>query len=297
MAKKRILGTEKLFEETEVVTAAFADQPDVLTREIPISRVVPSRFNARRTYGLASQDELARSMAEHGFIGALDGRELPDGRVELAYGSRRLLAAKAAGLRTVPVTLRDWSDAQMCFVSLAENLARENLIAGDEAAMVRQMRDDLALAIQDISRGTGKSDLWVKERLAVGEASTAPDQKGPEEQALEQIVASLLKGAPVYSQDVPFDEALDPLRQTAPGDSPERNGRPKPQPAGSTLVPPGAPWVATGSTMLVLAMEALNGFDAASLPDGEIDEALNWLNRRAGKVATLIVSLEDGGQT
>ena len=278
MAKKRIPGTEKLFEETEVVTAAFADQPDVLTRQIPISRVVPSRFNARRTYGLASQDELARSMAEHGFIGALDGRELPDGRVELAYGSRRLLAAKAAGLRTVPVTLRDWGDAQMCFVSLAENLARENLIAGDEAAMVRQMRDDLALAIQDISRGAGKSDLWVKERLAVGEASTAPDEKDPEEQALEQIVASLVKGAPqerdvapVYSQDVPFDESLDPLRQTAPGDSLEGTERPQPRPAGSTLVPPGAPWVATGSTMLVLAMEALNGFDTASLPDGEID--------------------------
>jgi ParB family chromosome partitioning protein len=171
MARKRIHGTDKLFEETEAVTAALAEQEDsVVQQHVSINRIVPNRFNPRQVYPRETLDELIRSIHTYGFIGALDGRELEDGRVELAYGSRRFLAAKAAALPTLPIFLHDWDDNQMRFIALVENLAREDLTPIDEANTVAQMREVLGLSTRDISQRIGKPRSWVQDRLALYEA-------------------------------------------------------------------------------------------------------------------------------
>ena len=123
MAKKHIAGTDRLFEETERVTAIFARGDDVPQQFVPLPRLVPNRFNPRQNYSRETLNELVQSMQTYGFIGALDGRELPDGRVELAYGSRRLLAAKAVNIAAIPVFLHQWDDEQMRFIALIENLS------------------------------------------------------------------------------------------------------------------------------------------------------------------------------
>lgn len=299
MAKKRILRTEELFAETEEVATALAGQVDAGPQHVPVNRLVPNRFNPRQTYPLDSQQELARSMREHGFIGSLDGRELPDGRVEVAYGSRRLLAARDAGLRTIPVALHDWSDAQMCFVSLAENLAREALSSAEETAMVRQMRDGLRLAAQEIVDRAGWPATWVDERLAAGDAAAAVEERNPEEAALDEIVASLVDTpgpASVYRQEEPFDDSfgmLPGVPAVAQHRKPRRRGDATP---GSTmaLTPP---WVATGTTMLEMATVALDGFEPDTLPGEEVDVALRWLGQLGDRVASLSEILQARGQT
>jgi ParB/RepB/Spo0J family partition protein len=289
MAKKRIVGTEQLFQETEEIATALAAQPEVLPRHIPIARLLPNRFNPRRHYPGAAQDELVRSMAEHGFIGALDGRELPDGKVELAYGSRRLLAARSAGLSTVPVTLHEWSDAQMCFISLAENLAHVDLDQSDQASLVRQVRDELGLVASEIAEMAGKSATWVDERLVSAEQTVESGESDAEVAALEEIVASLAAG--VYKQEETLEEALglpepelsvDPRRGTA--------GRHE-ESASPTLIPH-RDWTATGNAMLVLAFDALTGFEPDSLPEREVEEALGWLVQLGEAVTSFTTALE-----
>jgi len=299
MAKKRILRTEELFAETEEVAAALAAQVDAGLQHVPVIRLVPNRFNPRQTYPLDAQQELTRSMRQHGFIGALDGRELPDGRVELAYGSRRLLAARDAGLRTIPVALHDWSDAQMCFVSLAENLAREALSSVDETAMVRQMRDRLRLAAQEIADRAGRPAAWVDERLTAGDAAAALEEQDPEEAALDELVASLVDTpgpAPVYRQEEPFDASFG-MRPRVPAVAqhgrPQRRGDAAPGPTTA----PTPSWMATGTTMLEMAMAALGGFEPDTLPGEEVDDALRWLGQLGHRVASLLEILEARGQT
>ena len=289
MAKKRIVGTEELFEETEAVAAALAAQPDVLPRHVPIGRLLPNRFNPRRAYPRDAQDELVQSMEEHGFIGSLDGRELPDGKVELAYGSRRLLAARAAGLSTVPVTLHEWTDAQMCFISLAENLAHVDLDSVDEASMVRQIRDGLGLVASEIGGMAGKSTSWVDERLATGDAGAALPESDAEVAALDEIVASLAAG--VYKQDETLGNALGLPQPEVSGDRSRGTERRRDQGSSSALISH-RDWAATGSAMLVLAFEALTGFQPYSLPVEEVGEALGWLGQLGEAVASFVGALE-----
>jgi ParB/RepB/Spo0J family partition protein len=289
MAKKRIVGTEQLFQETEEIAAALAAQPDLLPRQIPVARLLPNRFNPRRHYPGDAQDELVQSMAEHGFIGALDGRELADGKVELAYGSRRLLAARSAGLTTVPVTLHEWSDTQMCFISLAENLAHVDLDEADQASLVRQIRDQLGVEASDIAEMAGKAPSWVEERLASTEDAEEPTGSDAEVAALEEIVASL--AASVYKQEETLEEVLglpEPEVSVGRGRGPARRHEESASPA---LIPH-RDWTATGIAMLVLAFDALMGFEPGSLPEQEVGEALGWLGQLGEAVTSFTTALE-----
>ncbi|MHB0878231.1 MAG: ParB/RepB/Spo0J family partition protein [Anaerolineae bacterium] len=157
--------------------AAATQQPAdtgllLAARLLPVDRLLPNRFNPRRDYDADALTELEASMREHGFIGVLDGRELADGRIELAYGSRRLRAAMFAGIEAIPVIVRDWDDARMRFVALVENLSRQDLTPLEQAAAVGELRDAAGLSVRDLAARLGKPVTWVQDCLAL---HAAPD--------------------------------------------------------------------------------------------------------------------------
>ncbi len=167
MPRKRIEGTQQLFEESQLLSAAISDGEQAERRDVAVDLLLPNRFNPRHEYPAEALEELVASMREHGFIGALDGRELPGGKVELAYGSRRLLAARQAGIRTVPVILRNWDDNRFRFIALVENLVREDLSPLEQAQAVGELHDALGMSIRDIAARLSKSKSWVEDRLAI----------------------------------------------------------------------------------------------------------------------------------
>jgi ParB/RepB/Spo0J family partition protein len=115
-------------------------------------------------------EDLVASIREHGFIGALDGR-LVEGRVQLGYGSRRLLAAKETEIERLPVYLHDdWDDQQMLVIALVENVQREDLTPLQEALSVGQMHQNLGWSVRQIARRTGKPKSWVQDALALFKA-------------------------------------------------------------------------------------------------------------------------------
>lgn len=165
---------------------------------------VDNPFQPRSEYDKAGLFELAESMIQHGFVGRLLGRPVVPtgeavGRVELAYGHRRIRAARIAKLETVPVELRFLSDRDMAELGLLENLQREDLTIEEEAAAYAQLRDRFGLSIRDLAHRTGSSKSRVERLLLLTDAAPAV-MRGIAQGVLSQTTAEAV------ARDVPVAE-------------------------------------------------------------------------------------------
>jgi ParB family chromosome partitioning protein len=166
MPKKPTI-TGQVLEESEALERLIGIREKATLHDVLIEDIDPNPFNPRQDFTVV---DLVASIREHGFIGALDGR-LVGGRVQLGYGSRRLLAAKEAGIERLPVYLHDdWDDQQMLVIALVENVQREDLTPLQEAASVGQMHQNLSWSVREIVRRTGKPKSWVQDALAIFKA-------------------------------------------------------------------------------------------------------------------------------
>jgi ParB family chromosome partitioning protein len=163
MPKKPTI-TGEILEESEALERLIGARERAALHDVLIEDIDPNPFNPRQDFAV---EDLVASVKEHGFIGALDGR-LREGRVQLGYGSRRLLAAKEAGVERLPVYLHDdWDDQQMLVIALVENVQREDLTPLQEATSVGQMHQNLGWSVREIARRTGKPKSWVQDALAL----------------------------------------------------------------------------------------------------------------------------------
>jgi len=166
MPKKPTI-TGEILVESEALKRLIGIRERATLHDVLIEDIDPNPFNPRQDFAV---EDLMASMKEHGFIGALDGRLL-EGRVQLGYGSRRLLAAKEAGIERLPVYLHDdWDDQQMLVIALVENVQREDLTPLQEAASVGQMHQNLGWSVREIAKRTGKPKSWVQDALALFKA-------------------------------------------------------------------------------------------------------------------------------
>lgn len=168
MPKKPTI-TGEILEESEALERLIGARERATLHDVRIEDIDPNPFNPRQDFAV---EDLVASMREHGFIGALDGRLVEEQRtgrrVQLGYGSRRLLAAKEAGIERLPVYLHDdWDDQQMLVIALVENVQREDLTPLQEAASVGQMHQNLGWSVREIARRTGKPKSWVQDTLAL----------------------------------------------------------------------------------------------------------------------------------
>lgn len=174
MAKKRkpeetavLSGADLLGGENQAIQRLIGARAHTQLSYVRVEDIDTNPFNPRQNIDVT---ELVESMREHGFIGALDGR-LQGRRVQLAYGARRLAAARAAGIEQVPVYLHpDWDDNTLLTISLVENVQREDLTPLETALAIMQMNENLGWSQRDIAKRTGKSHSWVRDMLAVAKA-------------------------------------------------------------------------------------------------------------------------------
>lgn len=132
------------------------DSRESLPRQIGVDRISANPLQPRRLFDEAKIDELAASIRNSGIIQPLLVRRSGDG-YELIAGERRLRAAVRAGLREVPVVVREASDHESLQLALIENLQRENLNPIEEATAYRRLQDDFALSQEEIAGRVGKS--------------------------------------------------------------------------------------------------------------------------------------------
>jgi ParB family chromosome partitioning protein len=116
-------------ETVPVAVAAPAAPARPLTLFLcPLEKIVPCRTQPRQNFDAAALDELTASIQSHGVLEPLVVRRLPgEERFEIVAGERRWRAAQRAGLREVPVHVRDVNERSAFELALVENVQREDL--------------------------------------------------------------------------------------------------------------------------------------------------------------------------
>ncbi len=134
-------------------------------RSIPLGRVKPSPDQPRKRFDDASLGELAESIKRHGVIQPLIVE--PDGEdgFRIVAGERRWRAAAMAGLREIPVIVREFGLEKRLEVALVENVQREDLNPVDEAEAYRQLMEITALTQDQVAERVGKSRSAVANSL------------------------------------------------------------------------------------------------------------------------------------
>lgn len=136
-------------------------------QQIPVDKIAECDHNPRRHFDAERLAELSASVLEHGVLTPLLVRTRPSGKAifELAAGHRRLRAAKAAGLKTVPAIVREMDDRQFAEVLCIENLQRQNLDELDEAEGFRQLLELAGYDVPAIALKLARSEKYVYDRL------------------------------------------------------------------------------------------------------------------------------------
>ncbi len=130
-------------------------------REIPLELIQPNAHQPRRSFDQARLAELAESIRTRGVLQPIVVRPLPGGSFELVAGERRLRAAQMAELETIPALVRDADDWERLDLALAENMARVDLNAVEEARACAMLVDDLGLTKEEVGRRVGRSRVAI----------------------------------------------------------------------------------------------------------------------------------------
>jgi ParB family chromosome partitioning protein len=161
MARKTGLGRG-----LDALIAPSKPAPQSGVGEIPVSRIQPNPRQPRTHFDEADTAELAASIREHGVIQPLIvtvGAE--PGEYVLIAGERRWLAARLAGLGTVPAIVREVSDQSRLEIALIENLQRTDLGPLEAAEAYRQLVEDFGLSHKEIADHVGKDRVTVSNTL------------------------------------------------------------------------------------------------------------------------------------
>lgn len=142
--------------------AASAGTP--VGRIIPIDQLDPNPNQPRQVMGDLS--ELIASIAEKGIIEPIVVRQRGN-RFQIVAGERRYQASVQAGLRELPVVIRDADDTEVLELALIENLQRKDLTPFEEAEALHGLAERCAYTHEDLARRLGKSRTSVTESLAL----------------------------------------------------------------------------------------------------------------------------------
>ena len=131
---------------------------------IPIDRIDPNPNQPRQVMGDLS--ELIASITEKGIIEPLIVRQRGE-RFQIIAGERRYQASVQAGLRELPVVIREGDDTEVIELALIENLQRKDLTAFEESEALHGLAERCGYTHEDLARRLGKSRTSVTESLAL----------------------------------------------------------------------------------------------------------------------------------
>jgi len=148
----------------EVTTSKKITKAEYSDFMLNLSKVEPNPDQPRKEFDQTSLDELAASIKEHGIIQPIVVIK-KDKHYEIVSGERRWRAAKLAGLKSVPVIVKNLTPQQAMEISLIENLQREDLNPLEEASGYQQLMSAFSLKQEDVAKKVGKSRTAVANSL------------------------------------------------------------------------------------------------------------------------------------
>ena len=162
-AKKRGLGSglDNLIPDigldTTEETKGKAEKENV-SREtlIPIIKIEPNRAQPRTRFDEDALQELADSIKQYGIIEPIVVQKR-DNFYEIIAGERRWRAARMAGLKEVPVVIKEYSEDEIFTIALIENIQREDLNPIEEAVAYQKLIQELNLKQDEVAEKVSKS--------------------------------------------------------------------------------------------------------------------------------------------
>jgi len=155
MAKRGGLGTNL---DALIPTSLTVGGREVAQQnEIDINLISPNPKQPRTVFDEAALKELMVSIKEIGILQPPVVREVSGGRYELIMGERRYRAAKAVGLKTIPVIIRQTPDNELLREALIENIHRSQLNPLEEGAAYAQLLSDFNCTHEELATKLGRS--------------------------------------------------------------------------------------------------------------------------------------------
>jgi ParB family chromosome partitioning protein len=132
---------------------------------VPVESLEPNPFQPRTILEAGRLEELAESIRESGIVQPILVRRLAGTRYQIIAGERRWRAARALGLATVPVTVRDVPDERLLELALVENIQRQELTPLEEAHAFQRLQDEFHLTQEAVARKVGRDRSTVANTL------------------------------------------------------------------------------------------------------------------------------------
>ena len=123
---------------------------------LKLSEIEPNRKQPRKNFDEDALEELADSIKEFGIIQPIVVQKRKD-YYEIIAGERRWRAAKLAGIKEVPVVIKDFSDKEIMEIALIENIQREDLNPIEEAMAYKNLIDEYDLKQDEVAQRVSKS--------------------------------------------------------------------------------------------------------------------------------------------
>ena len=129
-----------------------------------IEEIIPNRSQPRKLFDESKIQELAESIKEKGILEPLIARRTDQG-YELIVGERRWRAAQKAGLKEVPVLVKEIEGREALEISLIENLQREDLNPMEAAEAFKHLIEEFNISQEDLSKRIGKDRTTITNTL------------------------------------------------------------------------------------------------------------------------------------
>jgi len=200
------------------------------TAQLPVDKLVPNPGQPRKSFNETELQELAASIKTYGIIQPVIVADTGDGSYIIIAGERRTRAARLAGLSTVPVVIRDYTDQKRMEISLVENVQRTDLNPIEEAAAYKNLMDFSRFSQDELALRVGKNRSTIANALRLLRLPVEI-QKSIEEGSISPGHArALLSVTDIKARDKLFREILAgelSVRETEKRASSAANEKPK----------------------------------------------------------------------
>lgn len=198
-------GAEKKEEEVKViekVVEKVVEKP--AETRIKISLLEPNREQPRKDFDEDGLLELADSIKQFGILQPILVQKKGD-YYEIIAGERRWRAAKLAGLKEVPVIIKDFTDQQVVEISLIENIQRQDLNPIEEALAYKRLMEEFHLRQDEIAERVSKSRTAVTNAMRLLKLDDRVQQMLIEEMLTAGHVRTLLA---IEDKEVQYTTAM-----------------------------------------------------------------------------------------
>ena len=151
-------GLSSLIGETKVETT---------TNKLALSDIEPNKFQPRKDFDKDNLEDLTNSIKERGVIQPIIVRKSSsdNSKFEIIAGERRWLAARKAGLHSIPVVVTEADDLKSLEFAIVENVQRHDLNPLEEALGYRRLIDEFSYDQEKVSKFIGKSRSYITNSL------------------------------------------------------------------------------------------------------------------------------------